>query len=167
MQALWTAVAIATTMLQPVSIERLLIGSWSGTLQYRDYRSDKQVTLPTNLEITGGGSGPLTFAYTYDDGPGKTVRSQDRITIDVSRDTYRVQSVDGDYDATFAITERRGDDSSAGFLLVGKGEENGAVVDLRIRYVMTPTTLQMTRESRRAGGEWLVRNEYRLSRPPR
>lgn len=144
----------------------MLTGSWTGTLQYRDYRSDKRVTLPTQLEI-GGIGGELTFAYTYDDGPGKTVRSQDRITIDNDRSTYRVQASEGNYDATFSITDRvTASGNMLSFTLVGKGEENGAAVDLRMRYVLTPSTLQVVRESRLPGGDWLFRHEYRLSRRP-
>lgn len=53
---------------------RSLRGASVGTLQYRDYRSDARVTLPTTLVVTPSATG-FELAYTCDDGPGKMVRS--------------------------------------------------------------------------------------------
>src|SRR6478736_2958992 len=97
-------VLMLLTFIQAPQFEAALTGTWTGTLEYRDYRSDKRVTLPTMLVVSQSGPGSLTFAYVYDDGPGKTVRSQDRITVDAGKSTYRVQNGDGSYDAMFAAT---------------------------------------------------------------
>jgi hypothetical protein len=69
-------------------LEAVLAGSWAGTLEYRDYRSDRRVTLPTRLVVTPAGEGALSFAYTYDDGPGKVVTSIERITITASPSSF-------------------------------------------------------------------------------
>jgi len=57
-------------------VQRALVGSWTGTLEYRDYSepatSTKRVKLPTWLTIEASGS-DLRFKYIYDDGPAKTV----------------------------------------------------------------------------------------------
>src|SRR5689334_6515706 len=97
-------VSMLLTFAQAPRFEAALTGSWTGTLEYRDYRSDKRVTLPTTLVVSSPAAGALTFAYVYDDGPGKTVTSQERITIDAGKSTYRIQNADGTYDATFAAT---------------------------------------------------------------
>jgi hypothetical protein len=164
MKTLMLAIAVATA--QPTSsFQEALVGNWSGTLEYRDYRSDRRVTLPTKLVVESGDSGRLTFGYTYDDGPGKTVKSQERVSVDRERGTYRVQNQDGTYDATF---EAPGlavfGTASPTIVLAGKGDENGAPVDLRITLTVTASSFTMLRESRTAGGEWLFRNQYRLSR---
>src|SRR5436190_9658816 len=97
-------VLMSLTFVQAPRLEAALTGSWKGTLEYRDYQSDKRVTLPTTLVISREAAGELTFAYVYDDGPGKTVTSKDRVTVDAARSTYRIQNGDGTYDGTFSAT---------------------------------------------------------------
>lgn len=145
-----------------------LRGNWVGTLQYRDYRSDARVTLPTTLVVAESATG-AELAYTYDDGPGKTVRSIERITISPDRGSYRVQNGDGTYDATFAAEGlREFGGTSNTVVLTGKGVENDQPVELRITIVVGRDTWSMLRESRPAAGEWRFRNEYRFKRsgPP-
>jgi hypothetical protein len=160
--------ALVTQAAAAQSVERFqeaLVASWTGTLEYRDYRSDRRVTLPTRLIVESGAPGQLTFAYTYDDGPGKTVRSQERITIDRAASTYRIQNGDGNYDATFAATGLAAFGSgSPTIVLIGKGDENGAPVDLRITLTVTASSFTMLRESRKAGEDWLFRNQYKFTR---
>src|SRR5262252_429661 len=51
-----------------------LLGDWVGQLEYRDFSSNERVFLPTWLRVTPGADGKaVQFAYTYDDGPNKTV----------------------------------------------------------------------------------------------
>lgn len=164
------AISIAITLLTALWIQAphpliaALAGQWTGTLEYRDYRSERRVTLPTKLLVTQSAS-VLEFAYEYDDGPGKTVRSRDRVTIDASAATYRVQNSDGTYDATFAINGLAGfGKGSDTVVLIGKGTENDAPVDLRITLSVTPKQITMERESRKAGEEWMFRNRYVLTR---
>jgi len=164
MKILMLAIAVGTAQPAP-SFPDVLAGNWSGTLEHRDYRSDRRVTLPTKLVVEPDGPGRLTFAYTYDDGPGKTVTSQERITIDREHSTYRIQNGDGTYDATFAASGLASfGAASPAIVLAGKGDENGAPVDLRVTLTLTASSFTMLRESRTAGGDWLFRNEYKLIR---
>jgi hypothetical protein len=161
-------ISIVLTLLNGVQapqFEAALTGKWTGALEYRDYRSDQRVTLPTTLVISQDAPGVLTFEYVYDDGPGKTVRSQERITVDTEKSTYRVQNGDGTYDATFAATgvAEFGPGSPA-VVLLGRGDENGVMVDLRTTIQLGPASLTMLRESRRPGEEWLFRNRYAFTR---
>ena len=142
-----------------------LTGNWSGTLEYRDYRSDRRVTLPTTLAVTAAADGGLDYVYTYDDGPGKTVVSRERVTVTPAAGTYRVQNADGTYDATFtALNLRDFGAASNTVVLAGNGTENDVPVELRITITLTASELTMTRESKRAGGEWLFRNRYAFTR---
>ena len=141
-----------------------LQGAWAGTLQYRDYRTDARVTLPTTLIVTPSATG-LELAYTYDDGPKKTVRSLERITIGADRASYRVQNGDGSFDNTFAAEGlREFGAASRTVVLTGQGTENDSPVDLRITIKVERDTFSMLRESRLAGGEWRFRNEYQFKR---
>lgn len=149
---------------QPVqTLEASLAGSWKGTLEYRDYRGERRVTLPTTLVVTPLGNGALQYAYVYDDGPGKIVKSTERITVDVNAATYRVQNNDG-YDATFAIAGLQDFGKTRTLVLSGKGTENDAPVELRVTLAATGSELTILRESKLAGGEWLFRNRYSFRR---
>jgi hypothetical protein len=141
------------------------IGTWSGTLEYRDYRSDRRVTLPTTLVVTAAADGALEYVYTYDDGPGKTVVTRERVTINADAGTYRIQNAASNYDATFVGAGLR-DFVSRGntVVLTGTGTENDVPVELRITIEATASALTMLRESRRPGGEWLFRNRYAFTR---
>lgn len=163
-----TMLLILAGLLQAHPFSAALAGSWTGTLEYRDYRSDRRVTLPTTLAVAAGAGNELTFSYVYDDGPGKTVRSTDRVTIDAAARSYRIQNADGTYDAIFAASGLgEFGPASRTVVLTGKGDENGVVVDLRTTITVDDTSLTMRRESRRAGEDWLFRNEYRLTREAR
>jgi hypothetical protein len=75
-------------------IYQALTGKWVGVLEYRDYQSDGRVKLPTWLEISPTADGKsLAFAYTYDDGPTKTVRESEIVTIDPTTATWTVQDI--------------------------------------------------------------------------
>ena len=45
-------VLMSLSFTQAPRFEAALTGSWTGTLEYRDYRSDKRVTLPTTLVVS-------------------------------------------------------------------------------------------------------------------
>ena len=161
-----TAIVAAVMAIQSLHpFQAAMTGAWTGTLEYRDYRSDRRVTLPTRLTISSEQPGRLQFVYTYDDGPRKLVTSRDRITLDTQAGSYRIQNDEDSYDATFAASGFRefGPDSPA-ITLVGKGVENDVAVDLRITINVTSRSLTMLRESRRAGEDWLFRNRYELQR---
>ncbi len=145
-----------------------LSGTWTGTLEYRDYRSDRRVTLPTTLIVTAGGERVMRLVYTYDDGPGKTVVSEETVTIDPAASSYRIQNGDGTYDATFLAPGLAAFGAASGtVVLMGQGTENDAPVELRITLQIDRDSFTMLRESRRAGAEWLFRNQYRLARAAR
>ena len=161
--AILAAVAAAPAQVSDPYVAALT-GRWAGTLEYRDYRSDRRVTLPTVLVVKPSSDG-LELAYTYDDGPGKTVRSVERITIGAGRATYRIQNGDGTYDATFAADGLRAFSGAAGTVVLnGKGTENDQPVDLRITIVVSAGTFSMLRESRLSGSDWRFRNQYQFTR---
>ena len=84
------------------SLAAALVGSWKGTLEYRDFSTDRRVTLPTTLVVASDGDNALRFEYTYDEGKGRFVTSRQRVTITAVPPAYRVQSSDGKSDTTFA-----------------------------------------------------------------
>ena len=142
-----------------------LVGSWSGTLEYRDYSTDRRVTLPTTLVVASREGAALTLDYTYDEGRGRFVRSSQVVTITAAPPTYRVQSSDGTNDTTFdasGLSEVR--DGTGTVVLRGRGRENDRDVELRTTVTVTPKTLTMRRDSRRPDEDWQFRNQYSFTR---
>jgi hypothetical protein len=149
--------------LQPLAAG--LVGSWRGTLEYRDFRTDRRVTLPTTLVVTAREGNMLAFEYTFDEGKGRFVTSTELVTITATPPTYRVQSGDGKSDATFAaqgMTEIR--DNAGTVILTGRGRENDQAVELRTTVTLAPATLTMRRDSRRPDEDWQFRHQYSLTR---
>lgn len=62
------------------------LGSWAGTLVYADYQSPgKLVSLQTRLVVALAGPEELSLYFVFDDGPGKTVYSYERMSFDFTR----------------------------------------------------------------------------------
>jgi hypothetical protein len=144
-------------------------GSWIGTLTYRDYSTDKMVTLPTQIGITTTDQA-FTFSYTYDDGKNadgtdKIIRSRSTIELDANAQAFRVLSMGNAANtyraeklATF-IAKGRGR-----LVMIGKGVENDTAVDVRQTVTLDGNLFTLTRETRRAGEAFRLRHVYRMLR---
>ncbi|WP_295645984.1 hypothetical protein [uncultured Methylibium sp.] len=78
-------------------------GAWRGTLSYRDYsRPDRVVTLPTRLYIALLAPHEIALHYVFDDGPGKTVHSYERMAFDFG--AKRLTWISGDRNNAYDIT---------------------------------------------------------------
>lgn len=137
-------------------VARALAGNWTGRLDYRDYGDDTRESLPTLLTANG-----LALAWTYDDGPGKTMRSAERWTFTPDGKTLTIIGKDGS--STMAVSElRRSGDGALTLVLDGTGRENGVAVLLRTTLTRDAGTLRITRQSRTAGQPFVMRHSYQL-----
>ena len=137
-----------------------LTGRWSGTLDYRDYGNDGRVVLPTLLDAQG-----LALAWSFDDGPGKTVRSSERWTV--SADGKSVTMASGDRRSNTRIVQL--DATAAGGLTLvmeGPARENGRAVMSRTILTQKDDRLRLTEMTRAAGEPFLMRHSYDLTRQP-
>jgi len=144
------------------------VGSWTGSLEYRDFQNDKRVTLPTTLEVTPTtDQSAVQFAYTYDDGPGKIVKEKALIRVPATGDQYIVKEEDGS-ETVYQITTATGFSGSEGGRLVlnGPGTENKKVVEVRTTLEITPTSLNILRETRLPGEDFKFRHQYKFQRSP-
>jgi hypothetical protein len=133
-----------------------LAGNWAGTLDYRDYGNDSRTALPTLLSVTG-----LALAWTFDDGPGKTVRSGERWSFTPDGKTMLV--TEGRRRETMAVSELcRSPDGALTLVLDGKGHENGKPVTIRTVLTRDKAVLRITRMSRTTGQPFIMRHSYQL-----
>lgn len=133
-----------------------LAGNWAGTLDYRDYGNDSRTALPTLLSVTG-----LALAWTFDDGPGKTVRSSARWSFTPDGKTMLV--TEGPRRETMAVSElRRSPDGVLTLVLDGEGHENGKPMTIRTILTRDKAVLRITRMSRTTGQPFIMRHSYQL-----
>lgn len=144
-----------------------LLGDWVGQLEYRDFSSDQRVLLPTWLSVTAGRDGKsLQFAYTYDDGPSKTVKELSTVALDESSETATFTS-DRDHSSDTYKVEGMPEFTKTGrgkLLLTGKGMENDKPVDVRIVIVVRRNLYTYQKETRLPGQDYLFRDGYTFTR---
>jgi hypothetical protein len=155
------AVEVARSLPAPpvdasATLTAALAGSWAGTLDYRDYGNDTRVSLPTLMSANG-----LSIAWTFDDGPGKTVRSAESWSFTPDGKSLVIKG--GKSSETMAIAEfRRGANGSITLVADGSGEENGRKVMVREILTRDGPVLRLTRMSRTAGQPFIMRHSYQL-----
>ncbi|NCP12942.1 MAG: hypothetical protein GW858_02120 [Sphingomonadales bacterium] len=132
---------------------KVLAGDWTGTLNYRDYRDDTCETLPTLIQSDGA-----MLAWTFDDGPGKTVRSSEAWSFDASGQTLTITSgrnVPDQWRVVESHTSADGD--SVTIVLNGESLENGRTVNARKILTRDGNRLLITKQTRVAGEPFLMR----------
>jgi hypothetical protein len=139
-------------------------GHWAGALEYRDFQSDKHVSLPTNLESQSDGKS-LSLKYTYDDGPGKIMHETAILNLDPARRVVVIRSDDKSSEQ-LSITEADAPGDKVRLLLSGTGEENHKKVDVRSTLVCGTNSFSLLRETRLPGQEFSFRHKYSLTRFP-
>lgn len=139
-------------------VAKTLAGAWTGTLDYRDYSNDTRVTLPTIMQSDG-----IVFSWTFDDGPGKTVRSSERWAFDPAGQTLTITSGKNPPDQ-WRVAEARmsADGSSLTIVLDGTSKENGRRVIARKILTRDGSRIRITKQTRVAGEPFLMRQSYEL-----
>jgi hypothetical protein len=145
-------------------IGEAVVGQWTGVLEYRDYRSDAHVKLPTWLEVSSSAAG-LTFHYVYDDGPKKVVDETEVVMIDAGKATYTIAATAKQPADEAHITGLETLKAGRGTLiLLGSGTDNGKKVDVRTTLHIGRNILEILREVRSAGEEFKFRHAYTFTR---
>jgi len=141
-------------------IATALTGDWTGTLDYRDYRKDNRTTLPTLMRSDG-----QALAWTFDDGPGKIVRSTERWVFDAAGRSLTITS-GSNQPEPWRVVESRASADGTSFTLVldGVSDENGRRVIARKILTRDGNRLRITKQTQAAGEPFLMRQSYELHR---
>jgi len=141
---------------KPKDLQRLTGRQWVGTLTYADYRTNKKVSILSNLSVTRSAEDKLSwvFAYAYPDEP--KANSKDRITI--SQDG---KTIDGEIvvkrtypggDRLELVTEKTGTDNDKSALF-------------RFTYLISASGFSIKKEVRYEGTtDFIERNLYSWKR---
>ncbi len=139
-------------------IAKAVAGYWTGTLDYRDYSNDSRATLPTLMQSDG-----KVIAWTFDDGPAKTVQSSETWAFDASGQSLTITAA-ANAPSQWRIAELRAsaDRASLTLVLEGKSIENGREVLARKILTRDGNRLRITKQTRLPGEPFLMRQSYEL-----
>lgn len=144
-----------------------LTGDWVGQLQYRDFSSNERVFLPTWLSVQIQADGKsVQLAYTYDDGPNKTVKELSTLVLDATAGTATFAS-DREHSSETYKAEGLPEFARAGrgkLVLTGTGVENNKKVDVRITVVVRRNLYTYVKDTRLPGQEFQFRDGYTFTR---
>ena len=144
-----------------------MTGEWVGQLEYRDFQSDERVFLPTWLSMTPSGDGvSVKLAYTYDDGPAKTVKEVSTLAFALAGKTASVTSDRDRSSEQYSVAglEEFAKLNRGTLVLTGPGKENDKPVDVRITLTLRRNLFTWVKETRTVGGEFKFRDGYTLTR---
>ncbi len=142
-----------------------LAGEWTGTLAYRDFQSNEHVLLPAWLKIKPSADGRvLEFAYTYDDGPTKTITEKSNVAIDESVRSFMMTSDRDKSVERYQIEVNGQKGKRINLTLTGIGRENNQAVDVRITVKIDRNLYQFTKETRGQGQQFEFRDGYAFTR---
>lgn len=154
--ALVAAFCLSLPAVAAPDLSASLVGAWTGTLQYRDFGNDRQVTLPTKVTFSGLAT-DLRGDYVYDDGPGKTVRSTVQWSLAPDGSTLTMDGA-----AARVTTWRAGKGADITLEVDGTAEENKQPVAMRTLLNRAGDALTITRLTQLPGQPWLTRHVYRF-----
>ena len=149
------------------SLNENLTGEWVGQLEYRDFRTNERVFLPTWLIMTPGRDGAsVKFNYTYDDGPTKTVREELTLAISAGAKTATTSSNRDHTSETYMVSglEEFAKVNRGTLVLTGPGKENDKPVDVRITITLRRNLFTWVKETKHTGEDFKFRDGYTFTR---
>ncbi|NNC95422.1 MAG: hypothetical protein HKN92_07655 [Chitinophagales bacterium] len=133
----------------------IVIGEWSGTLTYVDYRSNKPFTMPSDLIVENGGKKNQLFLFiSYPNEP--KANSREKIKINKSGSQLNKKDV---------TSKQIMSNGNVHITIEYSGKDNGENATIRSVYIMGNNQFIIRKEVKFENSEeWLVRNEYKYSR---
>lgn len=145
---------------------RSLDGRWQGTLEYRDFQSNERTTIPIRAQLEAGDLTPVLSRRVEFTDPGRTILSQDIVTI--TGNTLTEFNPAEAETAAFTITDLRFDDTYDWTLtLTGQAQDNGVPSAIKVIQKLNGNTLTLTRQVRPIAdpnADWMFRNQISLER---
>ena len=131
-----------------------LRGEWQGVLEYKDYQQpDRRVTLPTLLAASGQGDDAVVLDFTFDDGPGKTVKSSEVLSLKGTQLQWGKTQ--------YTVLEQ----TPSTLTVEAMGEDDNAPAVLHEVFTVSPQQLIILKTVKPLkDGAFSFRHEYRLQR---
>lgn len=148
---------------QPEPVLAAVLGEWRGALTYRDYsQPERMVTLPTRLFVSALAPDELALHFVYDDGPGKTVYSYERLRFEFASQTLVWISGAVERTALVGRIVTSVTDSAVKRYVVDTTKDRMLT---RFTFELGAANLTMKKDEIDAAGQALMRNRYAFTRP--
>ncbi|MEM9263687.1 MAG: hypothetical protein AAGA22_08925 [Pseudomonadota bacterium] len=142
-------------------------GSWSGELIYRDFGTDKRVSIPHRRTIHVGPNGSYALHQNTFTDPGYKVFSAQMVRVTPEAFVIASTTPDGIETETLLVKTATRESSIFEIVATGSGADDGKPAELRLRIRSSPTQMSIERSVRAPGGtRYEFRNEVRLNREP-
>jgi hypothetical protein len=142
--------------LKSKDLDKLGGAQWVGNLTYRDYSSDKKVSISCNLAVTKSGKkNSWIFSYLYPKEP--KANSADTVVL----------SDDGKiFDKEMVIERTKLADGTLKFVTQKEGSDNDKKAMFRFTYLIGDKTFSLKKEVKYLEGsaDYFERNEYKWTR---
>jgi hypothetical protein len=136
---------------------RLLTGArWTGTLTYLDYRSNKPVSIPSNLTVTqaAGDESAWVFEYEYPEEPKAN-----------GKQTLKIEEGGTVFDGETVVERTSLDSGGFRLVTVKRGRDNEKEALFRFTYTLDRSTFSIKKEVRPEGAtEFFERNRFSWKR---
>jgi hypothetical protein len=136
--------------------KRLVGGQWKGKLTYQDYRSNKKVSIPSNLTVTASSKDKSSwiFEYEYPDEPKANKKS----IVKISKDGKT-------FDDETVVERTKLPNETLKIVTTKNGTDNDKPAVFRYIYLINKKTFSIRKEVKYAGTEeFFERNEYSWNR---
>jgi hypothetical protein len=136
---------------------QLLTGAqWSGTLTYLDYRSNKRVSIPSNLNVTQAVEDRLSWVFDYQYPEEPQANSKETVTIGKDGRSINGQTV---------IERAKLAGGTLRIVTEKRGQDNNRNALFRYTYMLNARSFSIKKEVRYEGETKLFeRNEYSWKR---
>ena len=159
------AIVVAANTQVAVNTPPAFVGSWIGTLTYRDYSDNSLQKLGTLLRIyKAKGEDTLVFRYVYDDGPKKVLQESETVQIDWAKKKYIITSDEGKQVNSYDLKSGLKPDGTGELSLTGKGTENNVEVDVLTTIKIKNDQIKILRQTHPKGAAFAFRHEFSFSR---
>jgi lipopolysaccharide export LptBFGC system permease protein LptF len=136
--------------------KRLTNGQWKGKLTYQDYRSNKKVSILSNLTVTESSEDKSSwiFEYEYPDEP----KANEKSIVKISKDGKT-------FDDETVIERTKLPNGTLKIVTTKNGTDNDKPAVFRYIYLINKTTFSIKKEVKYEGtDEFFERNEYSWNR---
>lgn len=132
--------------------KRLTNGQWKGKLTYKDYRSNKKVSILSNLIVTESSDDKLSwiFEYEYPDEP----KANEKSIVKISKDGKT-------FDGETVVERTKLPNGTLKIVTIKNGTDNDKPAVFRYIYLINKKTFSIKKEVKyEEAKEFFERNEY-------
>ena len=142
-----------------------LAGQWIGVLSYRDFQTDKRVSIPHNRTIRVGPNGGYAMSENAYTDPGYKVYSAEMYRASMRGLTIASTTRDGIETTQYTLLKLDGDTSAWEAVFEGRGTDNDQPADVQIHISTSVDALTIRRMVRPVGEDaFAFRNEMVFNR---